>query len=130
MSYGLRCNYIRFGGYVDLLLFPVLSVILKMYKYRCLHSCLVILPHGEKNNETLSNHQNFGTHYGKSMSLKTMVTTDFRPELEIRPIPFLRMCKVNKPMAVSGFRSSKYSTSTNGAKRYKIAEIVKHCANS
>ena len=28
----------------DLLLLPVLSVILKMYKYRCLYSCLVILP--------------------------------------------------------------------------------------
>jgi len=27
----------------DLLLLPVLCVILKMYKYRCLHSCLVIL---------------------------------------------------------------------------------------
>jgi len=28
----------------DLLLLPVLSIILKMYKYRCLYSCLVILP--------------------------------------------------------------------------------------
>jgi len=28
----------------DLLLLPVLFVILKMYKYRCLHSCLIILP--------------------------------------------------------------------------------------
>ena len=28
----------------DLLLFPVLSVILKMQKYRCLYSCIVILP--------------------------------------------------------------------------------------
>ena len=28
----------------DLLLLPVLSVILKMYKYRCLYSCLIILP--------------------------------------------------------------------------------------
>jgi len=26
-----------------LLLLPVLSVILKVYKYRCLHSCLIIL---------------------------------------------------------------------------------------
>ena len=34
---------------VDLLLLPVLSVILKMYKYRCLYSCLVILPSSVSN---------------------------------------------------------------------------------
>ena len=33
----------------DLLLLPVLSVILKMYKYRCLHSCLVNLPFSVSN---------------------------------------------------------------------------------
>jgi len=33
----------------DLLLLSVLSVILKMYKYRCLHSCLVILPFSDSN---------------------------------------------------------------------------------
>jgi len=33
----------------DPLLLPVLSVILKMYKYRCLHSCLVVLPFSVSN---------------------------------------------------------------------------------
>jgi len=33
----------------DLLLLPVLSVILKMYKYRSLYSCLVILPFSVSN---------------------------------------------------------------------------------
>ena len=44
-----------------------------------------------KNNETLSNHQNFGTDYRKSMSLKTTVTTDFRSDVEI--MQFMRICK-------------------------------------
>jgi len=35
------------------------------------------------------------SHYRKSTSLKTTVTTDFRSELEIMPLP--RTCRVNEP---------------------------------
>jgi len=54
------------------------------------------------------------------MSLKTTMTTDFRPEVEI--MPFLRMRE--EKSAGNGPRSSKYSTSTYGANKYKTAEIV------
>jgi len=42
----------------------------------------------------LSDRQNFGTHYRKSMPLRTTVTTDFRCEVEM--MPFLRNAHVQR----------------------------------
>ena len=84
--------------------------------------CACALKYGERNKETLSNRQNFSTHR-KSMSLRTMVTTHFRSKVQ-KLCRFCACTKKKANTAESGSRSSKYSTSTNGAKKYKIAEIV------
>jgi len=72
-----------------------------------------------KNNKTLLNHQYFSTDHRKLMSLKTTVTTESRN--------YAISAHVQRKWAntaVRGTGSSKYSTSTNRAKKHKIAEIT------
>ena len=49
--------------------------------------------------------------------------TDFGQQVEIMPILHMHKEKMAKK-AVNAFRSSKYSTSTNGAEWYQTAKIV------